>query len=75
LEPEEKAVFLEELGLKESGLDSVIQAAYALLGLSTYFTAGVQEVLLLLLDVNHRQLLAAFLPKAVMGYLSEMMNQ
>jgi len=44
LEPDEKAVFLEELGLKESGLDSVIQAAYALLGLSTYFTAGVQEV-------------------------------
>ena len=44
LEPEEKLVFLEELGLKESGLDTVIQAAYALLGLSTYFTAGVQEV-------------------------------
>jgi GTP-binding protein YchF len=44
LEPDEKQVFLEELGLKESGLDTVIQAAYALLGLSTYFTAGVQEV-------------------------------
>ena len=44
LEPEEKAVFLEELGMKESGLDTVIQAAYALLGLQTYFTAGVQEV-------------------------------
>jgi hypothetical protein len=44
LEPDEKAVFLEELGLKESGLDSVIRAAFKLLGLSTYFTAGVQEV-------------------------------
>jgi hypothetical protein len=44
LEPDEKAVFLEELGLKESGLDTVIRAAYALLGLQTYFTAGVQEV-------------------------------
>ena len=44
LEPDEKAVFLAELGLKESGLDTVIRAAYALLGLQTYFTAGVQEV-------------------------------
>ncbi|HNY31244.1 MAG TPA: redox-regulated ATPase YchF [Fibrobacteria bacterium] len=44
LEPEEKTVFLQELGMKESGLDTVIRAAYALLGLQTYFTAGVQEV-------------------------------
>jgi GTP-binding protein YchF len=44
LEPDEKSVFLEELGLKESGLDTVIRAAYALLGLQTYFTAGIQEV-------------------------------
>ncbi|WP_274362435.1 redox-regulated ATPase YchF [Paenibacillus thermotolerans] len=44
LEGEDKAMFLEELGLKESGLDRLIQAAYKLLGLYTYFTAGVQEV-------------------------------
>lgn len=44
LEGEDRAMFLEELGLKESGLDRLIQAAYKLLGLYTYFTAGVQEV-------------------------------
>jgi GTP-binding protein YchF len=44
LEPDEKKVFLEELGMKESGLDTVIRAAYSLLGLQTYLTAGVQEV-------------------------------
>ncbi|GFN32743.1 redox-regulated ATPase YchF [Paenibacillus xylaniclasticus] len=44
LEGEDKAMFLEELGLKESGLDRLINAAYKLLGLYTYFTAGVQEV-------------------------------
>ena len=44
LEGEDKAMFLEELGLQESGLDRLIQAAYKLLGLNTYFTAGVQEV-------------------------------
>ncbi len=37
-------MFLEELGLQESGLDRLIRAAYHLLGLITYFTAGVQEV-------------------------------
>ncbi|MFC0561276.1 redox-regulated ATPase YchF [Halalkalibacter alkalisediminis] len=44
LEGEEKQMFLEELGIKESGLDQLIRAAYDLLGLQTYFTAGVQEV-------------------------------
>ncbi|WP_077623762.1 redox-regulated ATPase YchF [Sediminibacillus massiliensis] len=44
LEGEEKAEFLEELGIKESGLDQLIKAAYQLLGLATYFTAGEQEV-------------------------------
>ncbi|MCM3736296.1 redox-regulated ATPase YchF [Bacillus cytotoxicus] len=44
LEEEEKKVFLEELGIEESGLDQLIRAAYDLLGLATYFTAGVQEV-------------------------------
>ena len=42
-EPEEKQAFLEELGLKESGLGSLSQAAYSLLGLSTFFTAGEDE--------------------------------
>jgi len=44
LNDEEKAMFLEELGIKESGLDQLIRASYDLLGLATYFTAGVQEV-------------------------------
>lgn len=44
LEAEEKQMFLEELGIKESGLDRLIKEAYALLGLCTYFTVGVQEV-------------------------------
>ena len=44
LEDEDKALFLEELGLSEPGLDRVVRAAYALLGLETYFTAGVKEV-------------------------------
>ncbi len=44
LEAEEKEMFLSELGIKESGLDQLIRAAYSLLGLATYFTAGVQEV-------------------------------
>ncbi|MGE7825238.1 redox-regulated ATPase YchF [Paenibacillus sp. NPDC093718] len=44
LEGEDKTMFLEELGLEESGLNRLIKAAYSLLGLYTYFTAGVQEV-------------------------------
>ena len=44
LDDEEKAVFLEDLGLAEPGLNRVIRAAYDLLGLQTYFTAGVKEV-------------------------------
>lgn len=41
---EERQMFLEEIGLKESGVARLIKAAYSLLGLETYFTAGVQEV-------------------------------
>ncbi|ELR71546.1 GTP-binding and nucleic acid-binding protein YchF [Fulvivirga imtechensis AK7] len=41
---EERALFLEEYGLKESGLNKLIKAAYNILNLITYFTAGVQEV-------------------------------
>jgi GTP-binding protein YchF len=44
LEEADRADFLNELGLKEPGLNRVIRAGYALLGLQTYFTAGVQEV-------------------------------
>lgn len=44
LEGEEKEMFLQELGIEESGLDQLIRAAYHLLGLATYFTAGEQEV-------------------------------
>lgn len=41
---DEKLMFLEELGLHESGLDRLIKASYALLGLISYLTAGKQEV-------------------------------
>ncbi|CAM5197536.1 Ribosome-binding ATPase YchF OS=Ureibacillus acetophenoni OX=614649 GN=ychF PE=3 SV=1 [Ureibacillus acetophenoni] len=44
LDNDEKAMFLQELGIEESGLDQLIRASYDLLGLATYFTAGVQEV-------------------------------
>ena len=44
LEDEERAEFLEDLGMEEPGLDRVIRAGYQLLGLQTYFTAGVKEV-------------------------------
>jgi GTP-binding protein YchF len=43
-DPEEKELFLGEYGLEESGLNRLISAAYSLLDLITYFTAGVQEV-------------------------------
>lgn len=44
MEPEEKAVFLSELGLERSGLDRLIQTCYSLLGLISYLTAGQPEV-------------------------------
>ncbi|MGQ0622029.1 MAG: redox-regulated ATPase YchF [Panacagrimonas sp.] len=44
LDEADKAAFLEDLGLEEPGLNRVIRNAYQLLGLQTYFTAGVQEV-------------------------------
>jgi GTP-binding protein YchF len=43
-DPEEKAMFLEEYKLKESGLNRMIRAGYSLLNLITYFTAGEKEV-------------------------------
>ena len=42
-DPAEKLAFLEELGLKESGLSALIHSAYRLLGLRTFFTAGEDE--------------------------------
>ncbi len=44
LSDEDKLVFLQDMGMQEPGLDRVIRAAYAILGLQTYFTAGVKEV-------------------------------
>jgi len=44
LDDEDKSAFLDDLGLAEPGLDRVIHAGYKLLGLQTYFTAGVKEV-------------------------------
>ncbi len=41
---DDKEVFLQDMGMTEPGLDRVIRAGYALLGLQTYFTAGVKEV-------------------------------
>ncbi len=44
LEDEDKKAFLADMGLDEPGLNRVIRATYKLLGLQTYFTAGVKEV-------------------------------
>ena len=44
LPDEDKAVFLADMGLEEPGLNRLIRAGYKLLGLQTYFTAGVKEV-------------------------------
>jgi hypothetical protein len=41
---EERQMFLNEIGLEESGVSRLIRAAYSLLNLETYFTAGIQEV-------------------------------
>ena len=43
LEPEEKKMFLDDLGIAESGLDRLIKASYALLGLISYLTSGEDE--------------------------------
>ena len=43
LEEEEKTMFLEELGLEESGLEKLVKASYSLLGLISYLTAGEDE--------------------------------
>ncbi len=44
LSPEERQAFMDDLGMTESGIDTLVRAGYGLLGLQTYFTAGVKEV-------------------------------
>lgn len=44
LDADEKAMFLEDMGIAESGLDKLIKASYSLLGLISYLTAGPEEV-------------------------------
>ena len=44
LEPDEKQMFLEDMGLEKSGLDRLIKKSYSLLGLISYLTAGKPEV-------------------------------
>jgi GTP-binding protein YchF len=44
LEADDKALFLDDMGMTEPGLDRLIHAAYRLLGLQTYFTVGPKEV-------------------------------
>ena len=44
LDPEEKEAFLSDLGIKQAGLDQIIQTAYGMLGLRTFFTVGKPEV-------------------------------
>ena len=44
LSKEDKALFLQDLGIEESGLDKLVKATYHLLGLATYFTSGSDEV-------------------------------
>ena len=44
LEPDDKALFLADMGMTEPGLDRLVRAGYDLLGLHTYFTAGPKEV-------------------------------
>ena len=44
MEEEEKKMFLEDLGIEKAGLDQVVQTAYEMLGLRTFFTVGKDEV-------------------------------
>lgn len=44
LTPEDRIVFMEELGIKRSGLDELVSVSYEVLGLKTFFTAGEKEV-------------------------------
>jgi len=78
LEGEDRQLFLEELGLAESGLNRLIRSAYKLLGLATYFTAGVQEVRAWTITINtkapqaagviHSDFERGFIRAEVVGY-------
>ena len=62
LEDDEKKMFLEDLGLKESGLEKLIRASYRLLGLISYLTAGEPEVRAWTpRELRHRRLQARFI--------------
>lgn len=52
LEDDERKMFLEDLGLSESGLDKLIRASYSLLGLISYLTAGEQETRAWTIDIG-----------------------
>ena len=52
---EERADFLEAIGLEEPGLNRMIREAYALLGLQTYFTVGPKEARAWTIDVGAQQ--------------------
>ena len=64
LDPEDAKMFMEELGLSESGLARLIRSAYALLGLQSYFTSGETETRAWTIPVarKRRRLLASFTP-------------
>lgn len=78
LEAEEKQMFLEELGLKESGLDKLIKASYKLLGLISFLTAGVKEVRAWTIKIGwkapqaagriHTDFEKGFIKAAIIGY-------
>ncbi|WNO09558.1 redox-regulated ATPase YchF [Teredinibacter sp. KSP-S5-2] len=78
LDDEEKAEFLEEMGMEEPGLNRVIRAGYELLNLHTYFTAGVKEVRAWTIPVNstapqaagkiHTDFEKGFIRAEVVGY-------
>ena len=54
LPPAERAEFLEAVGLKETGLDRLIRAGYALLHLVTYFTVGPKETRAWTITARHQ---------------------
>ena len=78
LDDAEKQEFLQDLGLDEPGLNRVVRAGYALLNLSTYFTAGVKEVRAWTIPVNatapqsagviHSDFEKGFIRAEVVGY-------
>ena len=85
LDDADKLDFLKDLGLEEPGLNRVIRAAYKLLGLQTYFTAGVQEVRAWTVKVGatapnaagviHTDFEKGFIRAEVIGYDDFIVNQ